>query len=57
MFRRNGEEVLTFRVYDSVGNCVNEFTGTMTEWQTDVVPILGGTTRQDRFAPTRARFN
>jgi hypothetical protein len=40
MFRRNGEEIMTFRVYDSIGTCINEFTGTMSEWQRDVAPIL-----------------
>ena len=42
MFRRNGEEILTFRVYDSVGNCVNEFTGIMKEWQREIAPTLAG---------------
>jgi hypothetical protein len=41
MFQRDGEEILTFRVYDSMGNCVSEFTGTMSEWQRDVAPKLG----------------
>ena len=57
MFRRGGEEVLTFRVYDSVGNCISEFTGTMTEWQKDVVPVLAGAARHDHAPRTRAWLN
>jgi hypothetical protein len=40
MFRRDGEEILTFRVYDSAGNCISEFIGTMSEWQHVVAPVL-----------------
>ena len=45
MFHRDGQEIMTFRVYDSAGNCISEFTGTMSEWQRDVAPALGRTGR------------
>ena len=53
MFHRDGEEILTFRVYDSAGNCISEFTGTMSEWQRDVAPALG----QARRDPSKSYLN
>jgi hypothetical protein len=32
MFERNGEPILHFRVYDGMGNCIEEYTGTLGEW-------------------------
>jgi hypothetical protein len=40
MFTRNGSDILTFRVYDGYGNCIDEFTGTMAEWQYHVADGL-----------------
>jgi hypothetical protein len=36
MFLRDNKPIMTFRVYDGWGNCINEFTGTLDEWQTEV---------------------
>jgi hypothetical protein len=32
MFERNGEPILHFRVYDGIGTCIEEYTGTLSEW-------------------------
>ncbi len=40
VFTRDGENILTFRVYDGYGNCINEFTGTMKEWQDQIAAAI-----------------
>jgi hypothetical protein len=57
MFRRDGEEIMTFRVFDSVGNCVNEFTGTMSEWQREVAPGLAALDRAHAASSAGALLN
>jgi hypothetical protein len=32
MFERDGEPILHFRVYDGIGTCIEEYTGTLSEW-------------------------
>ncbi len=40
MFSRNGNSIMTFKVYDGYGTCISEYTGTLMEWQKDIATIL-----------------
>ena len=42
MFARDGDPIMSFRVYDGAGNCISDYTGTLTEWQAEVAIFLPG---------------